>query len=236
MNKEDNSIINSPAPPSIQQTGQSNVNVTNLPGGNVNLIQNPPVEYDENGVPYTPINHVRFDNQNNIIYLGNEKISIPVELIHPELLTAEDLPYVYALCDVYAEKLGKAAGDITPSMIPTLSKNLQRHYSSQRKAYYQTEYVKHIARETFADGDMQFTALKEDAYAGIEDTYFDENHATGYDRLKAVLDRITTISLSKSALINVVGLIGNLEKKGICHILVNDEKIKSWVDIDKCDF
>lgn len=54
-----------------------------------------------------------------------------------------------------------------------------------------------------------------------------------YDRLKAVLDRITTISLTKSALINVVGLIGNLEKKGICHILVNDEKIKSWVDIDE---
>ena len=62
---------------------------------------------------------------------------------------------------MYAEKLGKAAGDITPDMIPTLSKNLQRHYSSQRKAYYQAEYVKHVARETFADGDSQFTALKE---------------------------------------------------------------------------
>lgn len=56
---------------------------------------------------------------------------------------------------------------------------------------------------------------------------------TIHDRLKAVLDRITIISLTKSALINVVGLIGNLEKKGICHILVNDEKIKSWVDIDE---
>lgn len=233
MNKNNNSIINSPAPPSIQQTGQNNVNVTNLPGGNVNLIQNSPVEYDENGVPYTPVNHVRFDSQNSIIYLGNEQVSIPVELVQPGLLNPEELPYVNALCDVYAEKLGKAAGDITPDMIPTLSKNLQRHYSSQRKAYYQAEYVKHVARETFADGDSQFTALKEDAYAGIEDTYYDEDHATGYDRLKAVLDRITTISLTKSALINVVGLIGNLEKKGICHILVNDEKIKSWVDIDE---
>ncbi len=233
MNKKNNSIINSAAPPSIQQTGQSNVNVTNLPGGNVNLIQNSPVEYDGNGVPYTPVNHVRFDSQNSIIYLGNEQVSIPVELVQPKLLTPEELPYVNALCDVYAEKLGKATGDITPDMIPSLSKNLQRHYASQRKAYYQAEYVKHVARETFADGDSQFAALKEDAYAGIEDTYYDENHATGYDRLKAVLDRITTISLTKSALINVVGLIGNLEKKGICHILVNDEKIKSWVDIDE---
>ena len=123
MNKNNNSIINSPAPPSIQQTGQSNVNVTNLPGGNVNLIQNSPVEYDENGVPYTPVNHVRFDSQNSIIYLGNEQVSIPVELVQPGLLNPEELPYVNALCDVYAEKLGKAAGDITPDMIPTLFKN-----------------------------------------------------------------------------------------------------------------
>lgn len=232
MNNDKNSIINSPAPPSFQQTGQSNVNVTNLSGGNVNFIQNPPVEYDENGVPFTPVNHVRFDSQSRIIYLGNEQVTIPVELIQPGLLTPEELPYVNALCDLYAEKLGRALGDITPDMIPSLSKNIQRHYSSQRKAYYQAEYVKHVARETFADGDRQFVALKEDAYTGIEDTYFDEDHATGYDRLKAVLDRITTITLTKSALMNVVGLIGNLEKKGICHILVNDEKIKSWVDID----
>ena len=110
MNKNNNSIINSPAPPSIQQTGQNNVNVTNLPGGNVNLIQNSHVEYDENGVPYTPVNHVRFDSQNSIIYLGNEQVSIPVELVQLGLLNPEELPYVNALCDVYAEKLGKAAG------------------------------------------------------------------------------------------------------------------------------
>ena len=233
MNKKNNSITNSPAPPSIRQTGQRNINVTNLPGGNVNLIQNPPVEYDENDAPFTPINHVRFDSQKRIIYLGNEQVYIPIELVQPGLLSMEELPYVNALCDVYAEKLGKAAGDISPDMIPSLAKNLQHHYLSQRKAYYQAEYVKHVARETFADGDMQFTALKEDAYAGIEDTYLDEDLVTGYDRLKAVLNRITTISLSKSALINVIGLIGNLEKKGICHILVNDEIIKSWVNIDE---
>jgi hypothetical protein len=33
-------------------------------------------------------------------------------------------------------------------------------------------------------------------------------------------------------LVNIVGLIGNLEKKGICHMLVNDERIRSWVVID----
>ena len=35
---------------------------------------------------------------------------------------------------------------------------------------------------------------------------------------------------------NIIGLIANLEKKGICHILVNDGTIKSWVNIDERSF
>lgn len=233
MDSNNNSITKNPSPISVKQVGDHNLNVNNAEGGTVNLIQNPPTDYDENGVPYTPVNHVRFDSQKGIIYLGNDQVKIPVELVQPSLLDPDELPYVYALCDVYAEKLGKEIGHITPDDIPSLPKSLQHHYSSQKRAYYQADFVEHIARESFADGTQQFSTLKDDAYAGIEDTYFDEDHNTGYDRLKAVLERITTISLTKSALINISGLIGNLEKKGICHILVNDETIKSWVDIDE---
>jgi hypothetical protein len=84
----------------------------------------------------------------------------------------------------------------------------------------------------FPDGEMQFGTLKEDAYEGIEPTYFDDSYVSGYDRLRAVLEKITSTTLTKSALVNIVGLIGNLEKKGICHMLVNDERIRSWVVID----
>lgn len=233
MDTKDTVITDTSAPPTVQQTGEHNINVNNQLGGNVNIFNNSPTDYDEVGIPYTPINHVRFDSDSNIIYLGNEKIKISIELIQPNLLTPEELPYVNALCEIYAEKLGLSLGKVTPDTISTtLPKNLLHHYSSQRKAYYQAEFVKHMARETFSDGDKQFTTLKEDAFAGIEDAYYDD-YSTGYDRLKAVLERITTISLTKSALINVVGLIGNLEKKGICHILVNDDIIKSWVNIDE---
>ena len=46
------------------------------------------------------------------------------------------------------------------------------------------------------------------------------------------LKKITSTTLTKSALVNIIGLISNLEKKGICHMLVNDERIRSWVVID----
>ena len=230
---KNNLISTLPAPVTVQQTGDHNLNVTNQPGGNMTIVQNPPTIYDDDGKPYTPITPVRFDVQNGILYLGNDQVTIPVELVQPDLLAPEELPYVNALCEVYAEKLGKSLDEIKPSAITSLPTNLQRHFSSQRKAYYRAEYASHIARETFADGEQQFQALKDDAFEGIEITYYDEDHENGYDRLKAVLEKITNTTLSKSALINVIGLIGNLEKKGICHILVNDDVINSWVNIDE---
>lgn len=141
----------------------------------------------------------------------------------------EQLAYINALCEVYAEKLMKEFSDVTPDTISSLPRSIQTHYSSQKKAYYAADYVQHVARETFVDGEQQLIALKNDAYEGIEPTLLDD-YQSGYDRLKAVLEKITNTTLSKSSLINVTGLIGNLEKKGICHILVNDKVIASWGD------
>ena len=122
---------------------------------------------------------------------------------------------------------------MTPDTIGTLSNALRRNFAEQRKAYYSAESVHRSVREVFSDGDKQFQALKTDAYDGISDTLFDDRHTSGYDRLLAVLDKVTNITLSKSSLMNIIGLIANLEKKGICHILVNDGTIKSWVNIDE---
>lgn len=141
----------------------------------------------------------------------------------------EQLAYINALCEVYAEKLMKEISDVTPDTISSLPRSIQTHYSSHKKAYYAAYYVQHVARETFVDGEQQLIALKNDAYEGIEPTLLND-YQIGYDRLKAVLEKITNTTLSKSSLINVTGLIGNLEKKGICHILVNDEVIAAWVD------
>lgn len=233
MDKKDITISNIPAdiPPTVQQNGEKNLNVTNLPGGTINIVNNSPTEFDDTGKPYTPIQPVRLDSQRHIIYLGNDTINVPVEMIPPNPNDTEQLPYIYALCEVYAEKLMKELSDVTPSTIPSLSKSIQKHYSSQNKAYFAADYVQHVARETFVDGEQQLTALKDDAYEGIEPTLLDD-YPNGYDRLKAVLEKITSTTLSKSSLINVTGLIGNLEKKGICHILVNDEVITSWVNAE----
>ena len=201
-----NTVINdTSAPPTIQQTGEHNINVNNQPGGNVNIFNDSPTDYDESGIPYTPINHVRFDSENNIIYLGNEQVKIPIELIQPNLLTPEELPYVNALCEIYAEKLGLALGKINPDTISTaLPKKLLHHYSSQRKAYYQAEFVKRMARETFSDGAKQFSTLKEDAFAGIE------------NYINAIASKGFLQSLCYSLLITITSVIAILVCCSMC--------------------
>ena len=131
---------------------------------------------------------------------------------------------------MYAEKISQA---VTPTDISSLSPSLRHNFAEQRKAYYSAESIQRSVREVFADGEKQFDVLKSDAFDGISDTYYDDRHQSGYDRLLAVLDKITNTTLTKSSLLNIAGLIGNLEKKGICHILVNDDVIKSWVNIDE---
>lgn len=180
-------------------------------------------------LPLSPITPTRYDSNSRIIYLGNDEIVLPIQLVPQSTLETHELPYINALCEVYAEKISQ---EVTPDSIDTLPPIYKRHFAEQRKAYYSAESVHRSVREVFADGEQQFSALKDDAYDGIEPTYYDDNYATGYDRLRAVLEKITSTTLTKSALVNIIGLISNLEKKGICHMLVNDERIRSWVVID----
>lgn len=196
-------------------------------GRTVDGLLRQPKEEDE--LPLTPITPTRYDSNSRIIYLGTDEIVLPVQLVPQGALETHELPYINALCEVYAEKISQ---EVTPGSIDTLPPMYRRHFTEQRKAYYSAESVHRSVREIFADGEQQFGALKDDAYDGIEPTYYDDNYATGYDRLRAVLEKITSTTLTKSALVNIVGLISNLEKKGICHMLVNDERIRSWVVID----
>jgi hypothetical protein len=90
------------------------------------------------------------------------------------------------------------------------------------------ESIQRSISEVYEDGENQFDILK-DALEGIKTTYYDE-YDNGYRRLLEVLKKISDIQLTKSKLMLIKNLIGNLERLGIVHILVNDETIKSWVD------
>ena len=211
----------------VTQYGDRSIHADHVENMTVNVYGDRNLEpCNDTGNPFTPILPTRYDREKRIVYLGSEKITLPVQLVPQDEIDPDELPYISALCEVYAERIQQA---VSPDAIP---REFKRHYTNQRKAYFGAESAQRSVREIFADGEAQFKALKKDAYEGIEATYYSDRHATGFDRLEAVLEKITHTTLSGSALMNIVGLISNLEKKGVCHMLVNDGEIKSWVNID----
>ena len=155
----------------VNQYGDRSVHADHVENLNVTVIENQgsPTE-DENGVPFVPLTPTRYDSTTRIIYLGTEEVKLPVQLTPQSSISPQELPYVNALCEVYAEKIN---GVVTPDTIGTLSNTLRRNFAEQRKAYYSAESVHRSVREVFSDGDKQFQALKADAYDGISDTLFD---------------------------------------------------------------
>jgi len=197
-----------------------------LPGVEINFLEG----RNEVGevIPAVPIHPTQYAN-GSVYLLSGEIIKLHPALIPHEDINEATLPYINALCEVYSERLER---EVTPDTAGELPENLQQHLKRQREAYFDAKSIQHSVRDAFVDGEQQFDALKDDAYDGIEMVYFDENHETGYVRLQEVLKKITSTELAKSNLVNIKGFISNRTRKGICHILVDDERIKSWVNTD----
>jgi hypothetical protein len=72
--------------------------------------------------------------------------------------------------------------------------------------------------------------LKDETHNGIVEVH-ERNYDHGYARLNAVMSQAAPVPISKCVL-RETDRIGNSDKKGACHFLVNDGRIK-WVDEDE---
>lgn len=168
--------------------------------------------------------------QDGKVHIDGIAIELPQQLQPPTDIAPHELPYIEQLLRAYADALSRDS--ISSNEVNTLPKRYRIDFSDQRKAYYSADNVHRSAREVFENGESMFQDLKDDAYEGIKPTYW-KDYEHGYARLIAVLEKITNTTLDKSDLSKVRGLISNLEKKGVCHILVNDGTIESWVFDDE---
>lgn len=160
------------------------------------------------------------------LYIDGDVIELPIKLSDAQIYDFE-AGYISALCDAYAEVLSREV--VTVDDIPALPKKYQTNFYNQRKAYLSAESIQRSISEVYEDGENQFDILKEDTFNGIKTTYLDD-FDNGYRRLLEVLKKVSDVQLTKSKLSLIKNLIGNLERLGIVHILVNDKTIVSWVD------
>lgn len=184
------------------------------------------IKKKETGKRIKNIAPTTIERRDDKLHIAGEEIIIHQMLV-PQNVAKIELKYIKALCDAYAQALNRT--DVSEMDIPTLPEPYPEDFTDQRKAYYSAESIEHSIRDTFDDGEDEFAKLKKDAWDGIRMTYRSKKYVNGYERLIAVLEKVTDTTLDLSVLNQIRGLIGNLEKMGIFHILVNDGTISSWV-------
>lgn len=170
----------------------------------------------------------KYDAATRILHIGDRKIKIASALI-PNLLSKDEGRSVYlnALLEVFAECLHKKS--ISIEELREKSVFLYDILLDNRTNFYSAECIRHTIRDSFIDGTTYFGEYEDEVYEGIIEEYR-KSHETGYDRLLSVLSKTADINLDKSK-IEKLCLIGLKEKKGICHILVEEGRIKSWVKL-----
>ena len=182
----------------------------------------------EKGQRFKNIAPASIERRGDKLEIAGETITINQALV-PDSIAEQELEYIHALYEVFAEKLNRE--NFTKDDMPLLNRGMRENFREQREAYYSAVSVERSVRDMFTDGEDEFQILKDDAWHGIDTTYW-KDYPDGYARLNAVLEKVTSTSLDRSILSQMRNLIGNLEKKGICHILVNDGTIESWVHVN----
>lgn len=144
----------------------------------------------------------------------------------PENVGETERRYVNALLDVYREKTGEP--DLTFDNLPSYP-DLNNHLKRQRDDYYDAEMLRRGTRDFYSeDGEEYFSIFLEEIYSGVIDT-FEQDYNTGYARLGAVLTVAAQTSTEQCYITQDTRWIGNHQKKGACHILVNRQKLSGWV-------
>ncbi len=163
------------------------------------------------------------------LHINGQVIELPHDFTLAKLCIDCDLPYVVELLKVYSNLSGTTIKNIKELKVYP---EYEKHFSEQNRCYYSAEAMRRLVRDLFTDGEEHFNILKDEIFDSIYETYVDLSLGDGYQRLKNVLEIVTKANLNSTILLNIKGLVTIKEKKGICHILVNEGRIKSWVEVD----
>ena len=134
----------------------------------------------------------------------------------------EDLRYIDQLVKSYNTN----STDEILNIDDISSKSHKGHFEDARKSFYKAEELRMLNRDSLPDG--VFENLKENIYEGVSSKSREE-FEDGYKKVLAIESEATKIPIESNPLKDVCQTI---DKKGLCHHLVNDEKL-TWVEDDE---
>ena len=133
------------------------------------------------------------------------------------------MPYVKQLFNVYS----KEAGQVYETLVELKNyKKLYRHFMRQREGFFSAQSLKRFARDELLNEDS-YDSLKEQIEFGILDVYENE-YSSELERVKETTKQANSLSISCEEIKDIT----IQDKTGMCHELVNDDRIV-WSDIDE---
>ena len=157
------------------------------------------------------------------VKIGGKIINLPPALYVPELPQEKENEYVTALLSVFSQKTAKKIMSIDDlDEFPIYQTEIQIH----REYFYSAESVLHKVRKFFYDAENEFSTLKNEIFDSIR-LDISRSYPDGYEKLQKTMDKVVVITLSKSYFSKPGnGIVGNGEKLGVVHMLVNDGKVR----------
>jgi len=166
----------------------------------------------------------------NQVKIGGKTVNLLDKLVPTEAIIKNEIRYVDALLRVYAQS--QKFGSISLTDLKSMHPRYEKHFKLQRENYFNAESVLHQIRDVFPDGEYEFNEAKADLLSGIEITIMKE-YKNALERVDSTMQKVVDITFSKNILTrDNNGIIGNPEKQGMVHMLVNDGKIEWVVDYD----
>jgi len=159
------------------------------------------------------------------VKIGGRIINLPPALYVPELPAEKENEYVTALLSVFAQKTAKKIDSIEDlDEFPIYQTEIQAH----REYFYSAESILHKVRKFFYDAENEFSTLKSEIFDSIKLDII-RSYPDGYEKLNDIMHTVIVISLSKSYFSKPGnGIVGNGERRGVVHMLVNDGKVR-WL-------
>ena len=170
-------------------------------------------------------NNVDSANEFNALVRG--KLKKPKTTV-PKKIQAHELGYVSQLYRAYGQT--KSVSVNKPEDLVPL--DLSEHFEMQRKHYYLAETIHRKLRDSIKkDEDDCFDILKDEIETGIYKASHTQ-YASPVERIDAVTERASDVIISPNTEQIMYNWIGPGEKMGVCHMLVNDERLE-WVESDE---
>ncbi|HCT64538.1 MAG TPA: hypothetical protein DIC60_04630 [Lachnospiraceae bacterium] len=149
----------------------------------------------------------------------------PADVPVPKEVTHEEHDYINALYCAYGDAESKNTFD--ESDLSSYSE-YQEDVNDRRIDFYAAESIHRGVMELGKGGlSDQFDVLKGETYDGVKDTA-KRTHPNGYERMLAVMEQAVNSDVKNYVLSASPYWISGKIKKGVCHHLVNDGRLK-WV-------